>query len=117
AAPSGVVEVFDMWCQWLDIAEEHFPLAQVLQLLTQGGEIFRSFLQFMARLSEPHRGELRGESSEDMLSEEEAMRRSCVAMQVACHALAGPSSSSLLDGTGGVILAAVCYELLGGLQP
>jgi len=113
--PAGVMEVFEMWCQWLDVGEENFPLAQVVQLLAQGGENFRSLLQFMTRVSEPHRAELPATDSDEDVREA-CLRRSCVAMQVACHALAGPSFAPVLEG-GGVILAAACYELLGGLQP
>eukprot|EP00931_Biecheleriopsis_adriatica_P052150 TRINITY_DN30315_c0_g1_i1.p1 TRINITY_DN30315_c0_g1~~TRINITY_DN30315_c0_g1_i1.p1 ORF type:complete len:844 (+),score=148.90 TRINITY_DN30315_c0_g1_i1:355-2532(+) len=38
-------------------------------------------------------------------------------MQVACHGLTGPSLGPVLDGQGTMVLAACCYELLGGLQP
>lgn len=104
--PRPVVEIYETWCQWLDIPEENFPLGQVVQMLAQGGETFRSFLQFLARLSEPHR-------REPCDNEEDSLRRSCMAMQVLVHALAGPGSPL----GGGCVLAAVCYELLGGLQP
>lgn len=105
-------EAYEMWCTWLDMDEENLPLARVVHMLSQGGEIFRSFVQFLARVSEPHRS---GEGLGTAWCDDEAMRRSCVAMQVACHALAGVNVCMGAEGTS--ILRLVCYELLGGLQP
>ncbi|CAK0841620.1 unnamed protein product [Prorocentrum cordatum] len=101
-------EVYEMWCEWLDIPEESFPLAQVCRLLARGGEVFRSFVQFLARTSEPHR---RGGDADD----QEALRRSCVAMQALCHSLAGPNVGTGPQGPR--VLGFVVYELLAGLQP
>jgi len=113
--PALVQEVYEMWCMWLNNPEQGNQLEKMLHMLTQGGEAFRSFVQFLARVSEPHRsaGLPPGESN-DMI-EDEAMWRSCTAMRVACHAFTSLGSGA---GDQGVqVLNLVCYELLGGLQP
>lgn len=106
-----IAEVYDMWCTLLDLAEDSLSLDKVARLLAQGGEVFRSFLQFIARNTEPHRGEV---PLQPQAWEDEALRRSCVAMQIACRALAGAPSGQL---AGTRVPSAVCCELLGGLQP
>lgn len=111
ASRPDYLQIYEMWCAWLDIDEANFPLMQAAQMLMQGGEIGRSFIQFLVRGAEPQRG---GVTSAALWTEDLALRRSCLAMQVACYAFAGPCAGSLEAKR---LLGLVCLELLGGLQP
>lgn len=104
-----------MWCDCLDNPEDGQQLEQMLHMLTQGGEPFRSFVQFLARGTEPHfsAGLPDGEMDDDV--EQSAALRSCNAMRVACHAFASLNTESGPEGM--QILNLVCYELLGALRP
>mmetsp|Transcript_19928 Transcript_19928/g.37504 ORF Transcript_19928/g.37504 Transcript_19928/m.37504 type:complete len:952 (+) Transcript_19928:71-2926(+) len=121
AGESGVVSartifaVYHTWCRWLDNPEEGNQLEQMLHTLSQGGEQFRSFVQFLARVAEPHRSVGLGNSEVNDVAEDEAQWRSCTAMRVACHAFTSPNTSATQEGV--QVLNLVCYELLGGLQP
>lgn len=108
------VEVYEMWCQWLDLDANNIPLPQVVQMLSQGGEVLRSFVQFLARTVEPH---LTGTSlpSSPGCGVEAATWRSCVAMQISCHMFTGSCGSTSLEGP--EVRGMLCYELLAGLQP
>lgn len=107
------IEVYAMWCVWLDLDEDRLPLGDVVQTLMQGGEHFRNFFQFIARVSEPHRS---GKGLNAALwFETDALRRSSVAVKIACHALAGATPIAEMGGVH--VLQYACFELLAGLQP
>eukprot|EP00746_Dinoflagellata_sp_MGD_P091202 gnl/MRDRNA2_/MRDRNA2_36128_c0_seq1.p1 gnl/MRDRNA2_/MRDRNA2_36128_c0~~gnl/MRDRNA2_/MRDRNA2_36128_c0_seq1.p1 ORF type:complete len:845 (-),score=130.12 gnl/MRDRNA2_/MRDRNA2_36128_c0_seq1:115-2649(-) len=119
----------ELWCSLLDRVSEEYPLmidppgggpdshsskppelgdeivGQACSMLAQGGEFFRSFLQFLTQSDPTSR------QQDDSI----ALRRSCAAMRLACRVLCSdmqgtPWSSELCTDF-------VVHELLGGLQP
>jgi len=112
AMPDLVLDTYRTWCECLDTeCDDAHRLDEAVQVLYQGGEAFRSFIQFLARIGQPHRGQ---GNAPDASFEATAMRRSYTAMQIACRVLTDPiiATSDNLQ-----VLSLVCYELVGALQP
>jgi len=106
---NAVLDVYNMWCQWLDAGSDHDPRAAA-KLLAQGGENLRSFVQFIARTTEPHSSAVtsEGEPTDD------AIRRSLLATGLACQTFPGIGPNCCVAGQH--VLGVVCNELLQGLQ-
>jgi len=123
--------VHKMWSQWLDVVAHDdssgssgasgaaTPPSSALHILMQGGEVFRSFLQFMLRSAEPHRGE----------QEDIAVKRSFAAARLTLRSFTNAGANQQDENASGAVqeskfgldamhvLGIVCCELLGGLQP
>eukprot|EP00927_Polykrikos_kofoidii_P019126 TRINITY_DN18918_c1_g2_i1.p1 TRINITY_DN18918_c1_g2~~TRINITY_DN18918_c1_g2_i1.p1 ORF type:complete len:910 (-),score=161.03 TRINITY_DN18918_c1_g2_i1:193-2880(-) len=109
--------IYDMWCQWLDVvaAEDgdpaDRPAASALRVLSEGSEVFSSFLQFLLQTAPPHSTE----------NTDVASRRSFAAAKLACRALGGPEAATVSSVGGGEdfaeIFQVLIAELLRALHP
>jgi len=107
-----VAQVYGTWATLLDLPDDKLPLGTLMQRIASGGEVLRSFVQFLARVHEPHRSQIDLQSmfAADMIM----IRRSFVAMRFACAAFMGGPQSPPIESQ---VLASVCAELLAGLKP
>jgi len=111
-ARNDVAQVYGTWATLLDLPDDKLPLTTLIQRIASGGEVLRSFVQFLARVHEPHRSQI---DLQNMFGAELMMiRRSFVAMRFACAAFMGGPQSPPMDAP---VLAGVCAELLAGLKP
>mmetsp|Transcript_13422 Transcript_13422/g.31548 ORF Transcript_13422/g.31548 Transcript_13422/m.31548 type:complete len:876 (-) Transcript_13422:165-2792(-) len=107
-----MIMVYRTWAHLLDMPDENLPIAQLLQKLAEGGEVLRSLVQFLARATDPHRSQAELQCLPE--GQLRMIRRSFVAMRIACASFMGLPQSPITDMQ---VIGSICSQLLDGLLP